>query len=88
MTENYFSTQITVYSKYGLHARTAGQIVKEAQKFSSKITLRYADRTADAQSILDILLLGATQGSTVEFVAIGRDAKSAIQQLVNCVQRN
>jgi phosphocarrier protein len=83
--ENHFRTRVKVPGKLGVHGRVAGRLVQEAQKYASRVTIRHANREADAKSILDILLLAAGQGCTLELSAIGSDAETAVQRLVDCL---
>jgi phosphocarrier protein len=85
MAENQCCTRIKVPGKLGVHGRVAGRLVQEAQKCAATVTIRHADREADAKSILDILMLAAGQGSTIELNAVGSDAETALQRLVDCL---
>lgn len=73
--------RIRVKNSLGLHARPAGRIAKEAQRFASSITLASADGEADAKSILDVLTLAAPLGAEVHIHAQGPDAMQAVQAL-------
>ena len=65
----------------GLHARPAALFVQQAASFSSTIRLTCGERTADGKSILGVLQLGASAGSTVEVRAEGDDAEAAAEAL-------
>ena len=65
----------------GLHARPAALFVQQAAAFSSAIRLTCGERTADGKSILGVLQLGASVGSTVEIRAEGEDAEEAAEAL-------
>jgi len=65
----------------GLHARPAALFVQQAASFSSTIRLTCGERTADGKSILGVLQLGASAGSTVEVRAEGDDAEAAAEGL-------
>lgn len=83
--ENHFRVLVKVPGRCGVHGRVAGRLVHEAQKCASRVTIRHDNREADGKSILDILLLAAGQGSTIELSAIGNDAETAVQRLVDCL---
>ncbi len=57
--------EITITNPAGLHARLAAEFVKRVKASSSKITVTSGEKTVDAKSMLGILKLGATQGTTV-----------------------
>ncbi len=80
--------QLTIRNAVGLHARPASLFVQEANKFSSDITVILGDAQGDAKSILDLLLLGASQGATITVRAEGPDAESALQALQSLHARN
>ncbi len=65
----------------GLHARPAALFVQQAAAFNSTIRLSCGERTADGKSILGVLQLGASAGSTVEIRAEGDDAEAAAEGL-------
>ena len=78
-------TRITVSNKLGLHARAAAQLVKLAAGFDSSIQLSMvagespggATKTADAKSIMDVMMLAAAQGCELTLTVRGRDAAAA-----------
>lgn len=82
-------TRITVSNKLGLHARAAAQLVKLAGGFECALQLSLAglpgaesapgaaSKTADAKSIMDVMMLAAAQGSALTLTARGRDAEAA-----------
>ena len=60
-----------------LHARPAGQLVQVAAGFGAAIEIRFEGKTASARSILALMSLGATAGTTVTVAATGPDAEAA-----------
>ena len=73
--------QFTVHDPLGLHARPAGLIVKEAQRYQSEITLSVEDRgkSASAKGLFALLGLEVRQGDTVTLCADGQDESEALQ---------
>ena len=79
---------VTLINPLGLHARAAAKVVRLAKEFESSITIVRPNRgrSADARSILNILELGAKQGSQLTIEANGPDedqAVVALQQLIS-----
>jgi len=72
---------IRVGNSLGLHARPAGKISQEAQRYAASITVHSCDMEADAKSILDLLSLAAPQGTELTLRAQGPDAGDAIAGL-------
>ena len=78
------STKIPVRWVEGLHLRNAARIVRCAENFTSRISLRLRDEVADARSILAIATLCALMGSVIDVEVHGEDedqALSAIEQV-------
>lgn len=73
--------ELVIINKVGLHARPASLFVQEASKFQSEITVLKGDESGDAKSILDLLMLGVDQGSTIRIQAVGTDAVEALNAL-------
>ena len=74
-------TSALVPEGVGLHARPAALFVQQAAAFGSTIRLTCGERTADGKSILGVLQLGASAGSTVGIHAEGEDAEKAAEAL-------
>lgn len=81
------SSEATVVLPSGvaLHARPAANFVKMAMRFRSQVTVGVNGRKADAKSILAVLALGATGGTTLHLNADGEDAPAALDALAACV---
>ena len=71
-------TSVIIRWKEGLHLRPAGALVRLAQRFHSKLTLRLGTAVADATSVLSLVILGATLGTVLEVEASGTDEMEAI----------
>ncbi|MBT8485951.1 MAG: HPr family phosphocarrier protein [Phycisphaerales bacterium] len=79
---------ITIGNKLGLHARPAMLFVECASKFSADISVRRADapEKVDGKSIMQMMMLAATQGTDLEIAACGDDANDAVATLVALVE--
>jgi len=73
--------QFTVRSELGLHARPAGRLASIAGRFECEITLGRGDEWVSGSSVLSILCLAATQGTTLRVRAVGADAEQAVMEL-------
>lgn len=74
-------------NKKGLHARASAALAREAAKFDAKISVRHDDTTASAASIMDLLMLGAHFGQTVEVHAEGPQATQALDAVCELIAR-
>lgn len=68
-----------------LHARPAAQLVRTAVGFSAEIAVAVDGREANAKSLLAVLALGATAGTSLRLTATGQDAAVALNALGQCV---
>jgi phosphotransferase system HPr (HPr) family protein len=68
-----------------LHARPAAAFVRAATRFDSSIAVAANGRKANAKSILEVLALGATEGTELLLRASGMDATRAVRALVAIV---
>lgn len=85
------SREIIVSNKLGLHARPAMQFVDMANQFSSRITVtRGGDEPgeADGKSVMQMIILAATQGTPLRIDADGIDADDAVKKLTDLFESN
>jgi phosphocarrier protein HPr len=74
---------LTVKGQLGLHARAAAKVVRIASRFDSNLRLERMDdgNSADAKSILNVLMLAASRGTQLRAIAEGSDEQEAIKAL-------
>jgi phosphocarrier protein HPr len=70
--------EIRVVNELGIHARPASLIVKAATGFRSEITLEKDGVSADAKSIMGVMMLAAAHNSVVVIRAKGGDEVEAV----------
>jgi len=76
---------VTIKNKLGLHARAAAQLVNTAGRFESSVQLRNGEKTADAKSIMGIMMLAASQGSELELMIDGGDESEAMEAVTSLI---
>jgi len=77
---------IIIINKFGLHTRAAAKLVATATKFTSKIELVRNTQVVDAKSIMGVITLCATKGTTLDLIISGTDeiaARDAMVELFN-----
>ncbi|RKP58810.1 phosphoenolpyruvate--protein phosphotransferase [Pararobbsia silviterrae] len=74
--------EVQLATKGGLHARPAARARDAARKFASKVELHYGGKSASLNSIVGLLGLGAGEGASVTVVAIGHDAREALEAVI------
>lgn len=67
-----------VLNERGLHARPVTRIAQTASKFRCDLTLSRDGQTANAKSVMGMLLLVCPRGSKVTVRASGPDAETAM----------
>lgn len=85
MSDSIRATTVTISNPQGLHMRPAYLFAETASKFTSKVNLIKGDVRIDGKSVLDILTLGATQGTEILLEANGDDAQAAVDLLAQLV---
>ena len=63
----------TVTDPLGIHARPAGILVKEAKKFSSKITVFKGEKSCDMRKLLALMGLAVKQNDSIVVQVEGAD---------------
>jgi phosphocarrier protein len=77
---------LEIKNKLGLHARAAALLVQTVNKFEADVTIAKDGQTVDGRSIMGVLTLAATQGSTIHVEAKGREADAvlaAVEKLID-----
>jgi phosphocarrier protein HPr len=78
---------VVVRNPTGLHARPAALFVQTAKRFpDTRIEITKDGVTRDAKSILGVLTLAASRGTTITLRAEGPDAEEAILTLVQAIE--
>jgi phosphocarrier protein len=76
---------VLIKNKLGLHARAAVKFVNTANRFESDVRIGKDGGDIDGKSILGILTLAATQGSTINLRIKGPDEEAAFQALADLI---
>ena len=77
---------IVVSNKLGLHARPAMQFVDLANQFKSNIMVVKEGEEpgeADGKSVMQMIILAATEGTPLRITAEGEDAENAVAKLAH-----
>jgi phosphocarrier protein HPr len=76
---------VVVSNPQGMHARPAHLVAQAAAKFVCDIHICRDTEWVDAKSILELLMLAASQGSTLQVRASGQDAQAAVDAICNVI---
>lgn len=76
-----YSEKSVVTCESGLHNKQATYFIQKANEFKSSIWIEADDRKINAKSLLGVLSMGITTGTTVTLTADGSDELDAIKTL-------
>tara|TARA_B100002019_G_scaffold11687_2_gene9420 strand:- start:589 stop:864 length:276 start_codon:yes stop_codon:yes gene_type:complete len=72
---------LKINNKYGIHARPAALIVKEASKFSSEIFFVKNDNKVSCRSIMELMAIEGFPGTEIKMVVDGEDESAAARAI-------
>jgi len=75
-----------IVNELGLHARSAAQIARLAEKARAKIWLIKDREKADARSIMDILALECPRGTHIKLVAEDDSDREILEEIVGRIE--
>ena len=75
--------EIEVVNKLGLHARAAAKLVQTASRFESDVQISYNGQDVNAKSIMGIMMLAASHGSSIRLRVEGDDSQEAFDTIAN-----
>lgn len=77
---------ITVINKLGLHARAAAKLAAACNRFACTIKADSGNKSIDAKSVMSLMLLAASQGTTLHFEFDGVDEREACAEINDLVE--
>ena len=76
---------VTVSENSYLLTNQAGQLVKAANSFGSKISIAYDEYRLNAKSLLGMLMLKVSVGDRIKITADGDDGTAAVEALAKLI---
>lgn len=81
-----FTAKVTIINQLGLHARAATKLAQLCQNYQCTVELIQDDgKTADAGSVLALLMLASSKGKTLTIRTEGSDAAAALTAVVDLI---
>ena len=77
---------VTIVNKRGLHARAAARFVKLAEQFDADVRVAKNGSVVSGRSIMGLMMLAASIGSTVMVTAEGPDAQEALTAMLALIE--
>lgn len=75
------SSRFTIVNDLGLHARAATKLVQLASKYACDVHLSHQGQTANAKSVMGVLLLCGAKGTVIEVSATGEKADECVKAI-------
>jgi phosphotransferase system HPr (HPr) family protein len=85
--ETIATRSVIVVNPQGFHARPAHLFVKLAGSFSCEVEIAKGNEVINGKSILDLLTLGAGNGTTLVLRASGPDCEAAVEALAQLIEQ-
>ena len=73
--------EVEIINKLGLHARASARLTQVAGHFESDVWLTRNGRRVNAKSIMGVMMLAASKGSTIVIETEGADEAAAMEAL-------
>lgn len=77
--------ELLIINKLGLHARAAAKLIAVTSRFSSNITLEKEGRPVDGKSIMSVMMLAASKGTSITIRTDGSDEEAALEAIETLV---
>ena len=77
---------LKIINKLGMHARAAAKFVNLASSFESDVELGKGDRMVNGKSIMGVMMLAASRGTSLVLTINGEDEEAAavsLQRLID-----
>ncbi len=76
-----------ILNELGLHARAATRFVQTTNKFKAEVEVEKDGQKVNGKSIMGVLMLVASRGSSITVRCKGDDAATAMQAITELIQR-
>jgi phosphotransferase system HPr (HPr) family protein len=82
MNGDHLHHKLVISNPDGLHLRPISAFAELAKRFQSQVTVHKDGKAFDGKSPLDLMLLGAAQGTELDLEVTGPDAPDALHGLL------
>ena len=80
------STEVRIVNQRGLHARASAKFVQLASQYPCDIKVEKDGVKVGGTSIMGLMMLAASPGTSIRITATGKDARAAISGLKELVE--
>ncbi|RMG38832.1 MAG: HPr family phosphocarrier protein [Gammaproteobacteria bacterium] len=78
--------EIVIPNKLGLHARAAAKLVNVAGSHASEVTLSKDGQEVNGKSIMGVMMLAASKGTTIRIRTQGPDEQATMNDLLTLIE--
>ena len=79
---------LKIKTESGIHARPAAMFVKMANQFPCEILVQKDDQEINGKSIMGIMMLALTKGTTITIKADGQKEKEAVKKIAELIEND
>lgn len=76
----------TIVNQRGLHARASAKLVKLVETFSSAVEVSRDGQTVGGTSIMGLMMLAASHGSSIHVSVKGQDAAETMTAIADLIE--
>ena len=80
------SKELLIINKRGLHARASAKFVQTVDGYDAEVTVSKDGMTVGGTSIMGLMMLAASPGTTIRVAAKGRQAADALAAITTLVE--
>jgi len=73
--------ELTICNRKGLHARASAKFVQTVERFDADVRVMRCGETVGGTSIMGLMMLAASPGTTITVEAVGKEAAAVIDAL-------
>ena len=77
--------EVEIINKLGLHARASAKLTQLAAGFAAEVWLERNGRRVNANSIMGLMMLAATRGTTLIIETEGKEADVALARVIDLI---
>lgn len=74
-----------IINKLGLHARASAKLTQLASNFKCEVMMSRNNRRVNAKSIMGVMMLAASKGTTISIETNGEDEAEAMRALLDLI---
>ena len=77
---------VEIINKLGLHARASAKLTKLASQYNCEVWITGNNRRVNAKSIMGVMTLAASKGTTIQIETSGEQETEAMDALVALIE--